>query len=129
MSEAIAAVAQVTFDALVAGVTGAAVYGHAPMNSAYPMVVVGDTDAVRPLTIDEDPDRRMTITVLVLTEGEEKAPCVALLAQVEAALGGRTLIDGNWSVALTLDSASATLAEDGLGYVGLAQFSVLALSN
>lgn len=130
MTDAISTVEKAAYLALAAaGVVGAPVYSHAPQDTPMPMVIVGDIENVQPVGRADDPDRRMTLSVLVLTEGEERAPCAALLGQVDAALGGKTLTQGTWSVSLTLDSASAMLDEEGLGYVGLAQFSVLALTN
>jgi hypothetical protein len=130
VADAVSSVEKAVFGALSSGgAVSATVYSHAPENAAYPLVIIGDIEAVRPIGRADDADRRMLLTVLALTQGEERKPCTAMLGQVEAALNGKTLTEGTWSITLMLDQVSATLAEDGQGYVGLAQFSVLALGN
>ena len=107
---------------------GIPVHSHVPENSPYPMIIVGDIEDLAPIGRDDDPDRRGQLTVISLTDGEERKPCADMVAKVEGALAGKTLASGGWIIRLSLVRTTVTLAEDGLGYVGLAQFGVIALN-
>lgn len=116
------------FETLGAGVTGADVYQHAPTNAPLPLVIVGDLESV-PIGGKNDPDRRVSLTIIVLTEGEERSPCTLLCDQVVTLLDGVTLTGGGFEVSLTLERASIALATDGLTYDGTISFTAWALSS
>jgi hypothetical protein len=133
VTNAISATESAVYAALTAGgtgITGASVYQHVPEDTAPPVVIIGDIDNVTPIGKPGDPDRRVPLTIVVITEGEERVPCSDLLGQVETILDGAelTTVDG-WTIAPTLQRSTAALSEDGAGYIGLALFEVLALTN
>lgn len=127
--DAINAVEQAFFTELsVPGaVPGATVLQHAVSGSDYPIVLIGDIDTVQPIARSYDPDRSMRVSILVLTEGEERKPCLDLIELVTATLNGRGLTVASWTITPSFEFADARLADDGAGYVGLVQFTVFAL--
>lgn len=128
--DAAEATVNAVYDALSGsgGVTQAAVYSHAPEDAAFPMVIVADISGMQPLVAGGDPDCRLTLTILTLTEAEEKFSCLARQAEINAALNGKILSVTGWQIAPSLDAQSTVLDEEGLGYVGTNEFSVIALT-
>lgn len=128
MTAALSAIESAGYAVLSApGAVSAAVYQHAPKDSAYPIVILGDFDDIVPIGRASDPDRRMTMGIVALTEGEERAPCAALVEEIMQALDGAIVSQSGWTIEFSFQQSSVNLAEDGLGYVGLVQFQVLAL--
>lgn len=130
MAEAHKIVDKVLFEALSApGAVSATVYEHAPQDAPYPMVIIGDTADMLPVARAGDDDRIGRVSIIVLTEGEERLPCVQLIDQIEAALDGKSLLGDGWRICPSADGSAAMLAEDGLGYAGLVRFAVFALKD
>ncbi len=128
MTSATAACEIATFETLDAGIEDAPVYQDVPDDAPLPVVIIGDLLSV-PFAGADDPDRRITLTIAVLTDGDERAPCSDLLDQVEALLAGKSLKHDGWDLHFSLVSCAAELAEDGSGYLGTAIFQVLAFSD
>ena len=123
-----AAVEANTFTVLDAGITGAAVFQDVPDDQPLPVVIIGDLLSV-PFAGADDPDRRITLTILVLVEGDERRPCTDLQDQIEALLAGVSFQTAEWDLHYSLVSSAAELAEDGSGYLGTTILTILAFSN
>lgn len=128
MTKASGAVEAETYTVLSSGVTGAAVFQDVPDDQPLPVVIIGDLLSV-PFAGSNDPDRRITLTIHVLVEGDERAPCIDLQEQIEALLAGVTIATEEWNLHYSVASSAAELAEDGSGYVGTTILSILAFSN
>ena len=116
--------------ALNAGIVGATVYQHAPAGAALPVVIVGDMDDARKLSgKGSGASREIPLSIVTITEGEERAACAKLQFQVEQILDGAKLTVGSFAIRPFLLGSSCILAEDGLGYIGLSQFKVFALAG
>lgn len=122
------AVERETFTALDAGVTGAPVFQDVPDDQPLPVVIIGDLLSV-PFGRDDDPDRRITLTIVVLVEGDERSPCTDLQSEIEAVLVAKTIETPDWNLHYSIASSAAELAEDGSGYVGTTILTILAFSN
>lgn len=118
-------------------VTGAQVHQHVPENTAPPVVIIGDMDA-DPLDAKDDPDRIVTLSIVTVTEAEERKSCLQLMDQAEKILGGGkhegAEIDGaqididGWRLAFSFLDGDAVLTPDGDGYVGTSRFTIMALN-
>jgi hypothetical protein len=128
VTKASGAVEAETYTVLSSGVTGAAVFQDVPDDQPLPVVIIGDLLSV-PFAGSNDPDRRITLTIHVLVEGDERAPCIDLQEQIEALLAGVTIATEEWNLHYSVASSAAELAEDGSGYVGTTILSILAFSN
>ena len=128
MTSASAAVEDLTFEVLDAGIAGGIVFQDVPDNAPLPVVIIGDLLAV-PFAGAGDPDRRITLTVGVLIDGDERRPCTDLQDHVEALLAGKTFTRDGWDLHFLPASSAAELAEDGSGYVGTTILTILAFSN
>lgn len=126
--KATAAIEAETYKALDAGVTGAAVFQDVPDDQPLPVVIIGDLLSV-PFAGADDPDRRITLTIAVLVEGDERGPCTDIQDEIEALLAGVTIATEEWNLHYSVASSAAELAEDGSGYVGTTILSILAFSN
>lgn len=131
MADAIEATTTAIYHALAAdGAVSVPVYGTAPSNAAFPNVIVADVDGVASIGRAGDPSKRMLVTVLAQTEAEQKESCERITGECTEALDGVTLTSvAGWRIAVMLEIASVNLADDGLGYVGGAIFSVLAIKD
>lgn len=129
MTDAIAATGVALFTALDGAVTGADVHQHVPEDAPLPVVIIGDIEGAKPLGRAGDPDQAIPVAIVAVTEGEARSACTDLVGQVIALLDGKTFAQDGFTVAPTLESWSAGLAEDGLGYIGTALFTVFALKN
>ncbi|MCH4894006.1 DUF3168 domain-containing protein [Sphingomonas sp. SFZ2018-12] len=127
MPDAINATEKAAFDRLDAQITGAGVYQHAPNNAAPPVVIIGDIDA-SPIGAKDDPDRRIAMIVVVVTEGQQRKPCSDLVAQVEQAIDGVTMTVDGYSIELTVESSQVVLSGDAETYVGTVNFTGFALA-
>lgn len=103
----------------------AGVYEDVPANEPLPVIILGDIEA-QPFARSDDPDRRVTLTLITLTEGDERAPCVALQAKAEGLLVGQSFDHEGWGLHISLGSSDAVLTEDGTGYVGTTILNVIA---
>lgn len=103
----------------------AGVFEDVPEDEKFPVIILGDIESV-PFGRHDDPDRRVTITLVTLTEGDESAPCIALQAKAEGLLGDKSFQKEGWVLHVSLGSSDAALTEDGLGYVGTSIINVLA---
>lgn len=128
MTSASAAVETLTFDILDGGIAGGIVFQDVPDTAPLPLVIIGDLLAV-PFAGADDPDRRITLTIAVLTAGDERRPCTALQDTVEELLAGKTFQIDGWNLHFLPASSAAELAEDGSGYVGTTILTILAFSN
>ncbi|MDF0489207.1 DUF3168 domain-containing protein [Sphingomonas sp. H39-1-10] len=125
MTSATAATEILAYEQLSAGIASAAVYQDVPDDAPLPLVIIGDLESV-PFAGSDDPDRRITLTLVVLTEGDERAPCTDLQEQIEAILPGRSFTVGEWNLHVSLESSDAALSDDGSGYVGTTILTILA---
>ncbi|MBY0583268.1 MAG: DUF3168 domain-containing protein [Sphingomonas sp.] len=131
MANAIQAVETAVFAALSAAITAAPVYQHPPENAPWPLVIVGDIDGATPIGFDDDDDddRIVPLQIAVVTEGRERAPCIALVGQVVSALRNNILIEAGFTIRALLESETVNNTDDGKGYVGIVQFRVFALGD
>lgn len=128
MTSAATAVENMAFEVLDSGIAGGIVYQDVPDDAPLPLVIIGELLAV-PFAGPDDPDRRITLTIGVLTDGDERRPCTALQEQVEALLAGKTFVADGWNLHFLPASSAAELADDGSGYVGTTILTILAFSN
>lgn len=128
VTSATAAVEQLTFDILDAGITDAAIYQDVPDDAPLPLIIIGDLLSV-PFAGANDPDRRITLTIAVLTEGDERAPCTDLQDQIEGLLAGVSFATDGWDLHFLPASSAAELSNDGSGYAGTTILTILAFSN
>lgn len=108
------------FDASEAGV-----FEDVPPDEPLPIILLGDIES-EPFARSDDPDRRITLTLVTLTEGDERAPCAALQAKAEGLLVGRSFAQNGWALHVSLGSSDTALTEDGTGYVGTSILNILA---
>lgn len=128
MTSCTGAVESATFDRLDASVTLAAVYQDVPDNTPPPVVILGDL-SWDPLTGDpDDPDGRVGVIIKTVTDGDERAPCIEIQQEIEAALRGYRIDHAGWQLAFRVLGSDAQLTDDALGYVGTTTIEVLALS-
>lgn len=125
MTSAVEAVELLAFRELDAAVVGATVYQDVPDTAPPPLVIIGDVEST-PFAGADDPDRRVTLTIIVITEGDERAPCTALQQQIEAILAGNSFLIGAWNLHVSLERSDAALSDDGSGYVGTTVLPILA---
>jgi hypothetical protein len=128
MTSATEACDLLAYEQLSENIIDAAVYQDVPDTAPLPMVIIGDMESV-PFAGANDPDRRITLTLVVLTEGDERAPCSALQSQIETIMAGQSFLVGNWNLHVSLDSADAALSDDGSGYIGTTMLTILAFRD
>mgnify|MGYP005985488007 CR=1 FL=1 len=128
MISATAAVEANSYDVLHGGINGAPVFQDVPDDQPLPVVIIGDILSV-PFGRADDPDRRITLTIVVLTEGDERRPCSEIQDQIEALLGGITFKRPGWDLHYSVASSAAELAGDGSGYIGTTILTILAFSD
>ena len=127
MTSAANAVEKVSYDLLSEGEDiGAAVYQHVPQDTPPPVIIIGDLE-VQPLALKEDPDRRVSLTVLTITEAEERKSMLELQEQIESRMDGARIEHDGWILAFTQVGSDAVLTPDGDGYVGTNSFTIMAL--
>ncbi|HEX7852322.1 MAG TPA: hypothetical protein VF503_01340 [Sphingobium sp.] len=124
--EAISAAAYVALSAPDA--MSVSIFTHPPQDTPAPLGIIGNVEDVVPIGRAGDPDRRGTVEILFITEGEEREPCTALMGECNAALNDRTIAIDGWNVAFYFSTSSAQLDESGLGYLGGIKFAAIALS-
>lgn len=129
MSSAKAVVELACFEALKANVADATVYQDAPQDAPLPVVILGDMKSFRLDTKGASDDRRVQITIVSLVEAEERAPLLAIMEQIEAALDGQTLLPDGWTLGFTFEEDDAVLSDDGSTYTGVTTFAVVALAD
>lgn len=125
MVSAIDAAELYLFQTLSAVITGARVYQDVPAGATGDLVIIGDVESF-PFAATTDPDRRISVTIITLTEGDERAPCTALQAQIETALAGVSVLRDLWNLHSSIESSSAVLDEQGEGYLGTTILQILA---
>lgn len=129
MTDALSAVDIAAFGLLDAGIVGATVHQHTPADQVPPVVIIGDLDEVYSLGGKAaSRNRAGTLSIVVVTEGEERAPCSALLDQVEQLLDRKTVTAAGFNVSFEFRRSSSVLAEDGLGYIGLAELKIYSIA-
>jgi hypothetical protein len=102
---------------------------HPLKDSGYPLILVGDIDAITQIGPAGDRDRQANVTIIIMTDDMARGPCNLLVDQSTLALNGKTIIVPGWRIAFSILSGSSTLAEDGKGYVGVAMFQALAIAD
>ncbi|KQO51407.1 tail completion protein gp17 [Sphingomonas sp. Leaf257] len=128
MTSATAAVEATSYDVLHLGITGAPVFQDVPDDQPLPVVIIGEMLSA-PYGRANDPDRRITLTIIVLTEGDERRPCSDIQDQIEALLAGKSFKRLGWNFHYSIASSAAELAGDGSGYIGTTILTILAFSD
>jgi hypothetical protein len=123
MTSAASAAEAAVYAALTATVTLASVYQHAPEAAALPVVVIGDLDT-EPFDTKDEEDGLLTLSLATITQGEERKPALAIMEQVKAALKGRVLSSGGWSIRPFRITENCILLPDGVTYVGTTSVSL-----
>lgn len=127
MTSAANAVEKVSYDLLSEGGNiGAAVFQHVPQDTPPPVIIIGDLE-VQPLALKDDPDRRVSLTVLTVTEAEERKSMLELQEQIESRMDGARIEHDGWILAFTQSDSSAALTPEGDGYIGTNSFTIMAL--
>lgn len=130
MADPVEAMSAATYARLSApAAVSADVFTHALEGTPFPVVIIGAIEDVQPVARADDPDRRGTVTIIVMTEGEEREPCSAIMDQIHTALNGETVTVGPWHVTFYFETSSAGLDETGAGYVGETRFTAIALTD
>lgn len=125
MVSAIDAAELYLFQTLSARITDARVFQDVPAGATGDLVIIGDVESF-PFAGANDPDRRISVTIITLTGGDERAPCTALQAQIEAAFAGVSALRQPWNLHSSIESSSAVLDEQGDGYLGTTILQILA---
>lgn len=128
MSSAKAAVEAAVFAALNGVITDAKVFQDVPDNEPLPLVIIGDMKSEAAWGKD-DPDRRISLTIVTMVDAEERAPLLALQEQIEDALDDQRFTQDGWTLSINFEDDDAQLGSEGALYVGESNFTVLALSN
>lgn len=128
MTSATAAVETNSYVVLNSGIKRASVFQDVPDDQPLPVVIIGDMLSV-PFGRADDPDRRVTLTIIVLTEGDERRPCSEIQDQIEALLAGTSFKQPGWNLHYSIASSAAELAGDGSGYIGTTILTILAFSD
>lgn len=128
MSKAKAMVEQVAFRELAAVIRGATVYQDAPANAAGDLVIIGDLKSFSLGGKGQSGDRRVGLQIVSIAVAEERAPLLALMDQIEAALDGKSFELKGWTVAFAFEDDDAVLNDDGASYSGITSFTALALA-
>lgn len=127
MSGALNAAEIAIFEAL-ADIEG--IYQHPPQDTPLPLTIIGDMDGAVPIGGPDDPDRKIPLAIVCMTEGEERQPCLDRMEAVVSRLRGRTLTAGGFKVTAHLQSESASIDEEtGAGYNGILNYLVFALAD
>lgn len=105
------------------------IYQHPPQDTPLPITVIGDIDNAVPIGGPGDPDRKIPLTIVCMTEGEERQPCLDRMEAVNSRLRDRSFSAGGFIVTAYLQSESASIDESGSGYNGIMQYLVLALAD
>jgi len=117
----------VTFERLRDQVTLADVFQDVPDDTAPPVVIVGDMEW-DPFTDDPDEvDKRITLRIVTVTAGDERAPCLAIVDEVEAALRGYDVTRDGWRLRYLAPDSDAALIGDDSGYHGTTSIEIVAL--
>lgn len=126
MTDALNAAEAAIYDAL-SDIPG--IFQHPPQDQPLPITIIGDMDNAVPIAGPSDPDRRILLTIVCLTEGEERKPCLERMAMVTSRLREQSFAAEGFTVTAQLISKSAAIEENGAGYNGIIQFMVFALSD
>jgi len=126
MTDLASAVQRAVYDALVGGVTLAAVHQHVPEGTPPPVVIIGEGDFSEEGGKGERLERH-EVMVLTVVRGPGKLPLRAVQEQVRAALHDRPLTAAGASLSSpSIVSTSDQLLEDGETYAGTQQFVIWA---
>lgn len=132
MSDALSAIEVAAFNALSAGVTLAAVFQHVPEDTPVgdPLVIVGDIDAdAEALASKDDEDQQVTLTIITIVKAHERAPLLAMQAEVNDALNKIEVTQGGWKLHFVAKDSNAILFTDGETYVGKSTFTIFAFGG
>ena len=126
MTDALNAAEAAIYDAL-ADISG--IFQHPPQDEPLPITVIGDMELAAPIGGPSDPDRKIPLTIVCITEGEERKPCLDRMAMVKDRLLDQSFAADGFTVTAHLLTESATIDESGGGYNGILQYLVFALSD
>lgn len=104
---------------------GAGVFQDVPDNTPPPVIIIGDIEGA-PLGDKDGVDALLTLEIVTVTDGDERAPLLALQGKVKDRLNSAKHEVGGWRLSFSWVDGSATLTPDATGYVGLQKFEVLA---
>lgn len=104
-------------------------YQHPPQDTPLPLTIIGDMDAAVPVGGPDDADRKIPLTIVCMTEGEERQPCLDRMEAVASRLRGRSFNAAGFTVTAHLQSESASVDESGGGYNGIMTYMVFALAD
>lgn len=107
-------------------IEGAQVFQHVPENTSPPVIIIGDIEE-EPLAAKDDEDCRVSLSIVTVTEAEERKPVLLLQEQIKDRLRAARVDVEGWKLAFAFESSTATLTPDGAGYVGDSRFEILAL--
>lgn len=128
MSDAQNATEAAVYTALAAGSLSYSVYQHVPEDTAPPVNIIGDI-AGEPLGDKAGVDERIELSITTVYQGEARKPVLTEQQKIIAALDGKSLTSGSWTIRPEKMSADAVMLPDGETYVGTTRFTIFAFKN
>ena len=128
MSDAQNATEAAVYTALAAGGLSYSVYQHVPEDTLPPVNIIGDI-AGEPLGDKGGDDERIELSITTVVQGEARKPVLTEQQKIIAALDGKSLTSGSWTIRPEKLSADAVMMPDGETYVGTIRFTVFAFKN
>ena len=128
MSDAQNATEAAIYTALAAGGLSYSVYQHVPEDTAPPVNIIGDISG-EPLGDKGGDDERIEVSISTVYQGEARKPVLTEQQKIIAALDGKSLTSGSWTIRPEKLSADAVMMPDGETYLGTTRFTVFAFKN
>ena len=128
MSDAQNATEAAVYTALAAGGLSYSVYQHVPEDTAPPVNIIGDISG-EPLGDKGGDDERIEVSISTVYQGEARKPVLTEQQKIIAALDGKSLTSGSWTIRPEKLSADAVMMPDGETYLGTTRFTVFAFKN
>ena len=128
MSDAQNATEAAVYTALAAGGLSYSVYQHVPEDTAPPVNIIGDISG-EPLGDKGGDDERIEVSISTVYQGEARKPVLTEQQKIIAALDGKSLTSGSWTIRPEKLSADAVMMPDGETYLGTTRFTVFALKS
>ena len=129
MSDAVELAEAALYERLSTTVTLARVFQDAPADQPLPVVIIGDLKAFPLGTKQSDADRRIDAVVVTMVSADERAPVLAIQAQVQSSLDDAILVAPGWTFDISFQDDDAVLGEDGSTYIGTSAFTIFALAD
>lgn len=111
------------------GAVSAPVFEHVGQDTPVPFVMIGEM-IDQPMETKGDEDRIISAQISAVTQGEQRRPLTALMAEVRDRLDGLIVEQDGWQLHFAWVRRTLTRhPEQPQTYVGLATFEITALSG